>query len=139
MPVGSEVEELLSGAMCMLNLATSVNDHPHVAPVWYAYHDDTLSVLTSGKKLANIQQNPRVAGSIEKNTDGDAEWKVTLLGTATVSDEPTRVNEAAEQIFSKYLGPDEEQWSDYYRQALTDNPSHTLVEIHIGSADVSRY
>ena len=74
MGVPSDVEELINGAKLMAHLATSVNGRPHVAPLWYAYDDGVLSVLTTGKKLANIQQNPQVAVSIEKNTDGDAEW-----------------------------------------------------------------
>ncbi|MFC6962762.1 pyridoxamine 5'-phosphate oxidase family protein [Halocatena marina] len=79
MSVSPDVEELISNAKLMAHLATSVDDRPHVAPVWYAYDDGTLSLLTGGKKLANVQENPQVAVSIEKNTNGDAEWMATLL------------------------------------------------------------
>lgn len=139
MSVSPDVEELISDTTLMAHLATSVDDRPHVAPVWYAYNDGMIFVLTGGQKLANIERNPRVAVSIEKNTDGDAEWMVTLLGTATIQTEPTRINEAARKVIAKYLGPDEEAWPEYYRRSLTDDPPNTLIEIDIASATATRF
>ncbi|WP_248905854.1 pyridoxamine 5'-phosphate oxidase family protein [Halocatena marina] len=139
MSVSPDVEELISNAKLMAHLATSVDDRPHVAPVWYAYDDGTLSLLTGGKKLANVQENPQVAVSIEKNTNGDAEWMATLLGTGTVQTDSTRINEAARDVFTKYLGANEEEWPEYYRQALSDEPQSTLIEIDIASATATRY
>lgn len=140
MGVPSDIEDLISEAKLMAHLATSINGRPHVAPVWYAYEDGRLSILTTGKKLVNIQQNPQVAVSIEKNTDGNAEWMATLLGTATVySDETARINEAARDVFPKYLGPDEDTWPEYQRQALTDEPPESLIDIEIASATATRF
>lgn len=139
MSVSPETEELIADAKLMAHLATSVTDRPHVAPVWYAYDEGLLSVLTGGKKLAHIQQNPRVAVSIEKHTNGDAEWMVSLLGTATVHTESTRINEAARDVFPKYLGSDEEEWPEYHQQALTDEPPNPLIEIEIASATPTRF
>lgn len=139
MGVPSDVEELITDATLMAHLATSVNGRPHVAPVWYAYDDGVLSILTTGRKLANIQQNPQVAVSIEKHTDGTAEWMATLLGTTTVYDETVRINEAARDVFPKYLGPDEDTWPDYQRQALSDDPPESLIEIEIASATATRF
>lgn len=138
MGVSSDIEELISDAKLMAHLATSVNDRPHVAPVWYAYDDEVLSILSTGNKLANIRENPQVAVSIEQNTGGNAEWMVTLLGTATVYDEAARVNEAARVVYPKYLGPDEDTWPEYLRQALTDDPPESLIEIEIASATALR-
>lgn len=139
MGVSSDVEELISDAKLMAHLATSVNGRPHVAPVWYAYDDGVLSILTTGQKLTNIRENPQVAVSIEQNTDGNAEWMVSLLGTATVYDEAVRVNEAARDVFPKYLGPDEDTWPEYQRQALTDDPPESMIEIEIASATALRF
>ncbi|WP_227377916.1 pyridoxamine 5'-phosphate oxidase family protein [Haladaptatus halobius] len=139
MNISPDVDELIRDAKLMAHLATSVNDRPHVAPVWYAYNDETLSILTDGKKLANIQQNSQVAVSIEKNTDGDAEWMVTLLGTATVQDDPARINDAARKVFAKYLGPDEETWPEYHRQALTNEPPNPQIEIEVASATATQF
>lgn len=139
MSISPDAEELVSDAKLMAHLATSVDNRPHVAPVWYAYNDETLTILTDGKKLANIKQNPQVAVSIEKNTDGEAEWMVTLLGTATVREDPTRINDAARKVFAKYLGPDEETWPEYQRQALTNEPPNPLIEIEVASATATQF
>ncbi|GAA0240211.1 pyridoxamine 5'-phosphate oxidase family protein [Haladaptatus pallidirubidus] len=139
MSISPDAEEFIRDAKLMAHLATSIHDRPHVAPVWYTYDDGALFVLTGGKKLANIEQNPRVAISIEKNTDGDAEWMITLLGRATIHTESERINDAARKIFVKYLGSDKEAWPEYYRQSLTDEPPNTLIEIEIASATTMQF
>jgi len=44
--------------------ATSYEDRPHVAPVWYALDDGTVESVTTGAKLESIRHNPRVALSV---------------------------------------------------------------------------
>jgi len=102
MTVPSEVEELIGGARLSAHVATSVDDRPHVAPVWYLYEDGVLSFVTSGRKLENVRRNPRVAVSIERADEGTVDWSVTLLGTATVLEEETRVAPVTERLFEKY-------------------------------------
>lgn len=65
MAVPDEVESLITDATLSAHVATSVDDRPHVAPVWYLYDDGVVSFVTSGRKLRNLRQNPRVALSIE--------------------------------------------------------------------------
>ncbi|WP_330633385.1 pyridoxamine 5'-phosphate oxidase family protein [Halocatena halophila] len=140
MDVPPDVEQLITDAKLMAHIATAVDSRPHVAPVWYGYDDGVLSILTTGKKLENIRKNPRVAVSIEQHTDGNAEWMISLLGTASVfGDDPSRINEAAREIFPKYLGPDEDTWPEYIQQALSDDPPESLVTIEIASATVTRF
>ncbi|MFW5949222.1 MAG: pyridoxamine 5'-phosphate oxidase family protein [Halolamina sp.] len=59
MTVPDEVEELIADARLSVHVATSVDDRPHVAPVWYLYDDGVVSFVTSGRKLRNVRQNPR--------------------------------------------------------------------------------
>ena len=103
MTLDPAIEERIRDAPLSVHLATSVDDRPHVAPVWYGYRDGTVSVLTGGKKLENVRQNPRVGLSIEQ-TDGHGgvEWTVTMLGRATVVDDPERMQEARGWIFDAY-------------------------------------
>ncbi|KZN25682.1 pyridoxamine 5'-phosphate oxidase [Haladaptatus sp. R4] len=122
-----EAETLLSEVSVMAHLATCSDDRPHVAPVWYHYEDGIVSILTSGRKLANIRTNPRVALSIQKDTAGDAEWKVTMQGTAAVVEDEEEVMKAAERINPRY-GAD----TDAY-------PENTLVRIEVGSGTFTRY
>lgn len=126
MSVPSEVEELIAGARLSAHVATSVDDRPHVAPVWYVYDDGVVSFVTSGRKLRNVRRNPQVALSIEKADEESVDWSVTLLGTATVIEEEERVTAVANRIFEKY-GSD----GDYGFQPL--------VEVEIGSATSQVY
>ena len=41
-----QVESLIEDAALSAHLATTVENRPHVAPVWYDYHDGHLRVLT---------------------------------------------------------------------------------------------
>lgn len=127
MTVPPEIEELLADAPVMAHLATCVDDRPHVAPVWYAYRDGTIEVLTGGRKLANVRENPRVAVSIQKDRGGRAEWMVALQGTATVIEDEAETMEAARRINPKY-GGDEGSY-----------PENTLVRIEIGNAMYRTY
>lgn len=119
--VPDTVESLLTSEPLVAHVATSVDDRPHVAPVWYLYEDDTIELVTGGRKLANIRENPRVALSIQKDVDGHTEWMVSLLGTATVVEDEAAFSVANRRINEKY---------DANEDAYTEN---TLVRISVGS------
>ncbi|AKU09200.1 MULTISPECIES: pyridoxamine 5'-phosphate oxidase family protein [Haloferax] len=120
---------LVTSEPVMAHLATSVDDRPHVAPVWFDYADDrgVIEVLTTGRKLENIRENPRVALSIQKDENGQAQWKVTILGTATVVTDDDARKDATQRINRKY-GAEESAW-----------PENELVRISVGTATVSEY
>ena len=127
MTVPPEAEALIDGASVMAHLATCVDGRPHVAPVWYGYHDGIVEILTTGRKLANIRENPRVAISIQQDEGGEAQWMVSLLGTATVIEDPEERVAAAERIYPKYSSDS----SEY--------PENLLVRIDIGNATFKTY
>ncbi|PSQ11015.1 pyridoxamine 5'-phosphate oxidase [Halobacteriales archaeon QS_5_70_15] len=126
MSVPPEVGELIAGARPSAHVATSVEDRPHVAPVWYVYDDGGLSFVTDGRKLEHLRRNPRVAVSIERPREGDAEWSVTLLGTATGVEDEDRVAPVATRTFEKY-----DSGEDY--------PFQPLVEVEVRTAAASVY
>lgn len=129
-----DLESLIGGESHIAHLATSTDDRPHVAPVWYGYEDGVVSVVTGGRKRANARQNPRVAVSIQQDADGVPEWRVVLRGTATVIDDVDAINRAARWIYPKYIGEDEAAWAPVYRSAVSDDPNESLLEIDVGSA-----
>jgi len=122
-----EAERLLESEPLMAHLATCVDGRPHVAPVWYRYDDGTVELVTTGRKLANVRENPRVALSVQADDAGDAKWSVTLLGTATVVEAERATERARERINAKY-GAD--------RGAYAENE---LVRIDVGSASYRTY
>jgi PPOX class probable F420-dependent enzyme len=126
-PVPAAAEELLTSQPLMAHFATCTEGRPHVAPVWYHYDEGTLEVLTTGRKLANVRENPRVAVSVQKDEDGRAQWMVTLRGTATVVEDEQEGRKAAERINPKYgAEPDE-------------YPENVLVRVEVGSASYQTY
>ena len=100
--VPDEVADLIADATVSAHVATSVDDRPHVAPVWYVYDDGVVSFVTSGKKLRNLRENPRVALSVEETGPDGVEWSATLLGTAEVVEGPETVTPVADRIYEKY-------------------------------------
>lgn len=124
-----DIESLIADASLSAHLATSVENRPHVAPVWYDYRDGHLRVLTGGKKLDNIERNARVAVSIERARGSDIEWSVTLLGIAEVTEDAERVREVSRRINQKYRDEDE----------ASDTSTGKLVDVTIGSSTAQRY
>ncbi|MFA9425500.1 pyridoxamine 5'-phosphate oxidase family protein [Natronorubrum sp. A-ect3] len=127
MTVPPEAERLLESEPLMAHLGTCSEGRPHVAPVWYRYEDDVVEIVTTGRKLANIRENPRVALSIQADEGGDTKWMVTLLGTATVVDDAAGTGAARRRINEKY---------DADPDAYAEN---TLVRVEIGSASYQTY
>ena len=126
-PVPPELEELLDGEAVVAHLATSTDDRPHVAPVWFRYDDGTVELMTTGQKLANLRENPRVALSVHRGPADDPDWTATLFGTATVVDDEATAREANRRINLKY-DADEDDWA-----------GNTLVRVAVGSASLRRY
>jgi PPOX class probable F420-dependent enzyme len=126
-PVPAAAEQLLTSQPLMAHFATCTEGRPHVAPVWYHYDEGTVEVLTTGRKLANVRENPRVAISVQKDEEGQAQWMVTLRGTATVVEDEEERRQAAARINPKYgAEPDE-------------YPENVLVRVEVGSASYQTY
>lgn len=123
-----QVESLIEDAALSAHLATTVENRPHVAPVWYDYHDGHLRVLTGGKKLRNIERNPQVALSIERADGPAVEWSVTILGTAEIVEDGEQVREVSQRINAKYRGSDD-----------ASSEAGSFVDIDIGSATAQQY
>ncbi|WP_135824083.1 pyridoxamine 5'-phosphate oxidase family protein [Halorussus ruber] len=126
-PVPAAAEELLTSQPLMAHFATCTDERPHVAPVWYHYDEGTVEVLTTGRKLANVRENPRVAISVQQDDEGQARWRVTLRGTATVVEDEEERREAAARINPKY-GAEADEY-----------PENVLVRVDVGSASYKTY
>ena len=120
------VEELLTDGREMAHVATSHDDRPHVAPVWYYYENGTVEFVTGGRKLENIRENPRVALSIEKSEDGHGQWHVVLFGTATVITDEEELWAGRTRLFRRYRDRDPTLEAD-------GEPPEALVRVDVAS------
>jgi nitroimidazol reductase NimA-like FMN-containing flavoprotein (pyridoxamine 5'-phosphate oxidase superfamily) len=125
--IDPEVERLLTSEPVVAHLATCRDGRPHIAPLWFVYDDGVVEVVTTGRKLDDLRENPFVSLSVEKSERGRAEWMVSLRGTATVVADDEASREANARINRKY-GVDEDAWDD-----------NTLVRIDVGSASARTY
>lgn len=125
--IDPEVERLLTSEPAIAHLATCRDGRPHIAPLWYVYDDGVVEVVTTGRKLDDIRENPFVSLSVERSTRGNPEWMVSLRGTATVVEDEDAFREANARINRKY-GVGDEAWDD-----------NTLVRIDVGSASARTY
>ncbi len=125
--VPERVADLLTSEPLVAHLATSTEDRPHVAPLWYRYEDGVIEIATTGKKLRNMRENPRVALSVQKAESGIPEWTVTLRGRAAIIEDETVTKEHIAEINQKY-GANEDAWEE-----------NTLVRIKIGSTSYKMY
>lgn len=122
------VEELLTGDPVSAHLATCHDGRPHAAPVWFRYEGGVVELVTGGRKLRDIRENPYVSLSIERASGGNPEWTVTVRGTATVVADDAAYREANRRINRRYGAPDD-AW-------LGEN---TLVRVDVGSASYRTY
>ncbi|NGM67991.1 pyridoxamine 5'-phosphate oxidase family protein [Natronolimnobius sp. AArcel1] len=127
MTVDTEAAHLLESEPLMAHLGTCVDGRPHVAPVWYRYADGVVEIVTTGRKLENIRENPRVSLSVQADDAGQTKWMVTLLGTATIIEDDEEGDAARERINDKYGAG-----SNAYEE-------NTLVRIEIGSSSYQTY
>lgn len=116
------VRDRLTTEPLVAHLATCDDGRPHVAPVWFSVRDDAIEIATTGKKLANIRENPRVALSVERTADGDPQWGIAIRGTASVVESESEAIDR--RLNEKYGGADEDPWTE-----------NTGVRIDVGSLD----
>lgn len=127
MALSQDVADRIADETLSAHFATSVDDRPHVAPVWYVVHEGDLEVITQGRKLANVRENPRVALSIEAE---DVSWHAVVRGTADLPEDPDRLEAAARRVYGKYM---DDPQDPTYREA-DGTPTGTLVVVRVGSA-----
>jgi PPOX class probable F420-dependent enzyme len=126
--IPEEARALLTSEPLVAHLATCADGGPHVAPLWFAVHDDHVELLTTGRKLENIRSNPRVALSVQKDEGGaDPQWAVTLRGTAEIVDDEAEADAIRERVHGHY-GVAADEW-----------PENVAVSIAVGSVNYWSY
>src|SRR5438552_5669205 len=77
-------------------LATTRPDgRPHVAPIWFVWHEDKAYVMTGGVKVANVRHNGFAALNTEDGTE-----VVIVEGTARIIPPDDPLFSAAAKLFN---------------------------------------
>lgn len=118
-PIPDEAITLLTGLPRIAHLATSHDNRPHVAPLWYTYHEGTIELTISGRKLQNIRQNPHVSISVQHDEEGIPQWGIVVQGTARIVED----EDASEDIFRRVnerYGVEADAWQDENTAVVVD-------------------
>ena len=96
--------EILAGASMYWVCSVRPDGRPHAVPVWGAYVDETLSLVTGGhrtRKARNIDANPSVVVHVERGDD-----VVIVEGQAARPTEldPATFERVRESFAAKYRG-----------------------------------
>lgn len=132
----ADLENRIDGERHIVFLATSVDGHPHVVPVWYFYDDGHVQITTDGRAAREVERNDRVSLALQADTDGYPDWMATLIGRADLLTDETEVAELTTRIYEKYMGPDRDEWrGDVYREtAENPEPDRVIIDVEVKSA-----
>src|SRR5260221_2940749 len=80
---------------------TRPDGRPHVAPLWFVWHEDRVYVMTGGVKLANVRHNGLAVLNME-----DGNRVVIVEGTARIVSQADPLFEIVAALFHQRYGWD---------------------------------
>src|SRR2546430_16115737 len=134
-PFGERVARRLHDERLIWLTTVDVNGMPQPTPVWFLWDENTSTVLiyslTNAKRLAHVQQNPKVALNFDGNGQGGD--IIVITGQVQVSSDdpsadqlPAYAQKYREFIALRYTTP--EKFASIYSVALRIHP--TLIRGH---------
>jgi nitroimidazol reductase NimA-like FMN-containing flavoprotein (pyridoxamine 5'-phosphate oxidase superfamily) len=88
------VRERMQHEQILWMATTRPDGRPHVAPIWFVWHEDRAYVMTLGVKVENVRHN----GLAALNTE-DGSKVVIIEGTARIVPRQDAVFESAAKLF----------------------------------------
>lgn len=122
--------EVLSKPL-MANLATSSEDGPRNAPVWFIWEDGAIWLLGSraGSSVRRLQREPRCAVEIvDFDNEAGILLHLGLRGRATIE---SMHSGRFKRLLAKYLGPDETRWNVWFinNVAAIEDPDGRMIRL----------
>ena len=115
------VRERLSKERTLWMATTRPDGRPHVAPIWFVWHEDRAYVMTGGVKLANVRHNGFAALNTEDGLD-----VVIVEGTARVILPDDPLFAAAAKLFNELYEWDISS-SLHINQLIEITPIKTMI------------
>ncbi len=103
-PLSSAAQEFLRGDHVGVIGTLNPDGSSHLTTIWYLLADNGTVVMSTPsrtRKVKNLRRDPRIAFCV-----GDGSRSVSLYGHVTISQDPTRVREAIEQLVERYIQPE---------------------------------
>lgn len=123
--------EALLARPLMATLATSGEDGPRNAPVWFLWEEATLWMLGrhEASSVRRLGRDPRCAVEIVHfDAAGGVLLHLGLRGSAAVCPmDPSRFR----RLLAKYLGPDEAGWNRWFVDTVAriDDPDGRMIAL----------
>jgi nitroimidazol reductase NimA-like FMN-containing flavoprotein (pyridoxamine 5'-phosphate oxidase superfamily) len=124
----AQLEGFLARPM-IARLATSLDDRPHVLPMWYRWDGSALWMETSPtfRNYRILKRNPRVAVAIDESLGGLQLRAVVMRGSAEVIEEPADVvRDGVRRIYERYLDADEMRGAG---EEMLTSARHVLIRL----------
>jgi len=108
-----EVDAFLRGRHTMTLASIGADGRPHLAAMWYGFHDGAPAVWTYGRsqKVVNLRRDPRITAMVESGDTYDQLRGVELVGTARILEDRDAVLAIGRDVSDRYSGgltvPDE--------------------------------
>jgi PPOX class probable F420-dependent enzyme len=126
-----EIDEFLHGRQTM-NVATHGPDgRIHLVAMWYGFVDGKPAFETYAKsqKVKNLLRNPQITVLMEEGVQYEELRGVELVGTATVSDDPTVVMECARSVVDRYFPVDKPEDADAIAAGLANKRVAVVIDV----------
>jgi nitroimidazol reductase NimA-like FMN-containing flavoprotein (pyridoxamine 5'-phosphate oxidase superfamily) len=131
-----ETDDFLSGP----HTGQLATNGPTIRPLWYQWEDGAFWIISGpwAKLYERVQKDPRVAFCIDiGDFDNGIVKQVIANGSAEIHDYDV---DRARRLLYRYLGPDEESWSDApddYRGYLRDDGPPGAVFLRLQPAKLT--
>jgi PPOX class probable F420-dependent enzyme len=134
----AEIADFLHGrhsmTMCTLNPDGSI----HAVAMWYGFVGDKIAFETKRKsqKIKNLQRDPRITCLVEDGETYEELRGVSIVGTASIVEDPDLVWEAGVSVFERYQGTYTEEMKPFVevmlhnRYVVTVDPVKTVSWDH---------
>ena len=126
----AELQEFLGGRRTM-NVATFNHDGTiHLVAMWYGFFEGKLAfeTFTKSQKIRNLERDPRISVLIETGDQYDELQGVEMVGTATVTDDPTVLMPVARSVASRYFPFNNDEELDLVAATLANKRSAVVIE-----------
>jgi len=122
----AEVEAFLNGARTLQVASLNADGTVHLVAMWFALLDGRVAFWTYAKsqKVVNLRRNPNITVMAEDGDTYESLRGVSIIGTATIVDDPEQVLRYGLRVFEKQWGS---EGDDVVRAGIAQQAAKRVV------------